>query len=504
MKKTTWLACVAITWIGCGPMTHTVSDSGPGGSDAGEIEVGASTQALIGAPGGTVVLEGARLEIPAGALAEDTLITITVTDAVVEDPFVGFSPVFAFEPHGLRFASPVTVTLPFTGSQELATLYWTVGETDAYAALETRIEGGLAVAETEHFSSAFVGTACHGSCCGRGRGELDVLLSVDNSNSMAEAQVTLAAQIPHIARALATGDVDGDGIQDVPAVRSVRIGTVSSDMGTGGFAVPTCARSDFGDDGVLRTQGRTDIAGCLASYPAWAELDAGASPSDLDAFVSQVSCTAQLGTGGCGFEQQLESVIKAVTPSAGAVTFHAGTGGNADGANAGFLRPGAILATILLTDENDCSAADPDLFNPSSATYGGTDLNLRCSQFGGALHSPRRFVDALRASRSDPDDVVYALIGGVPVDLAGADPVAILADPRMIETVDPVAPNRLAPSCDVAGRGMAFPPTRMVEVARELGHNATVQSICQEDFGPVVDAILRRVADRVSGSCGAP
>lgn len=150
--------------------------------DAGHIDIGASAQALIGPPGGTIVLEGARIEIPAGALSEETLITITVTDEVVLDPFIGFSPVFSFEPHGLAFAAPVTVRMPFSGSQDTATIYWTVGETIAYAALDTRIEDGLAVAETRHFSSAFVGTACRGSCCGRGRRELDVLLSMDPSS----------------------------------------------------------------------------------------------------------------------------------------------------------------------------------------------------------------------------------------------------------------------------------------------------------------------------------
>ncbi|MCZ7679046.1 MAG: hypothetical protein M5U28_09955 [Sandaracinaceae bacterium] len=72
----------------------------------------------------------------------------------------------------------------------------------------------------------------------------------------------------------------------------------------------------------------------------------------------------------------------------------------------------------------------------------------------------------------------------------------------MAERVDPAEPNRLVPSCQVPERGMAFPPRRIVEVARELGPTSVVQSICQEDFTPVIDAILTRVAARVSGSCG--
>ena len=72
----------------------------------------------------------------------------------------------------------------------------------------------------------------------------------------------------------------------------------------------------------------------------------------------------------------------------------------------------------------------------------------------------------------------------------------------MLETVDPAMPNRLLPSC-VTEHGVATPPTRLLEVARDLP-GSTVQSICQDDFAPAVDAILRRVAARASGSCGAP
>jgi len=493
MTRTIFVA--ALLCVACTPPTHSTGDAGAGGADAGEPDVGSTAQALIGPGGGTLELGAAMLEIPAGALESEQMIRVTVTDRAVQDPFVGYSPVYRFEPSGLRFEAPATVRVPFTGDADTATVFWTVDDTEAFAALDTTIEGGVAVARVEHFSSAFVGTACTGDCCGRGHGSLDVLLSVDNSNSMTEEQAALADQIPRMARVFATGDLDGDGVQDVPALHSVRIGTVSSDMGTGGFAVPTCVGSDFGDDGILSQAGRTDQPGCAASYPQYAELSSGAPASELDAFVEQVACTAQLGTGGCGFEQQLESVIKAVTPSTSPVTFHAGTSGHADGANAGFLRPDALLATIVVTDENDCSASDPNLFDPTAPA----DLNLRCFSNPEQLHPASRYVDALRASRSDPDDVVFALIAGVPVDLSGADPSTILADARMTEMVDPAVPTRLVPSCNTE-TGLAFPPTRLVEVAEQLP-GSTVQSICQADFTPAVDAILRRVGRRASGAC---
>lgn len=490
--------------VGCGT-SHTMTPEPDAGPPPSIPTAGTTASLTVGAEGGTLALEDLELHVPAGAAAAGTVITVTVEGGAPPAPFSAFSPVFRFEPAGLVFDEPVTVRLPFEGDPAVASVFWTTLSGAAYAPVTTRVEGRVAIVESTHFSRAFVGTACSGDCCDRANGDLDVLLMVDNSNSMTEEQASLAAQIPRMARVLATGDLDGDGTQDFPALASVRVGTVSSDMGTGGFAIPTCARADFGDDGVLRTGGRVD-AGCAGTYPGYAELRAGDPSADVESFVHQVSCVAEMGIGGCGFEQQLEAALKALTPSTSPVRFHAGTVGHADGANAGFLRPGSVLATILLTDENDCSAADPALFDASSPTYGATDLNLRCFMHPEAVHPITRYAEGLRALRAAPGDVIFAAITGVPADLVSdphhVDYGALLSDPRMVERVDPAEPNRLVPSCQAPERGLAFPPRRIVEVARELGPHSVVQSICQEDFTPVIDAILTRVAARVSGSCG--
>jgi hypothetical protein len=470
--------------------------------------VGATASVTVGEGGGELSLGSLVLDIPAGALAAGTEVRVTVDSAPVPSTFTGFSPRFRFEPVGLVFEQPVTARLPFVGDGATATVFWTARGSERFVPLSTTIEGGVAVAQITHFSSAFVGTACTGEdCCGRANGDVDVLLMVDNSNSMTEEQAALAAQIPRMARVLATGDLDGDGVQDFPALRSVRIGTVTTDMGVGGFRVPICdTGGDFGDDGVLRTQGNTSSSGCDASYPSFAELRADDPSADVDAFVSQVSCVANLGTGGCGFEQPLEAVLKALTPSTSAVRFFRDTTGHADGANAGFQRADSILAAVLLTDEEDCSASDLSLFDPSSATYGSVELNLRCFTFGAeAVHPVSRYVEGLRALRADPNDVLFAAIAGVPADLV-SDPSSIdydtlLADARMQEMIDPAMGNRLVPSCNTSS-GVAFPPRRLVETARAFGTNGVVQSICQEDFTPVIDAILTRVAARVRGACG--
>ncbi len=363
--------------------------------------------------------------------------------------------------------------------------------------------------------------------------KVDLLFMVDNSNSMTEEQASLTAEFPRMINILASGDFDQDGDfagdgedgdDDFDPVRDLNVGVITSDMGTGGFTVPTCARSDFGDDGILRTQGRTDIAGCMATYPSFLNFrpDSGGSATD---FARDVACVATTGTGGCGFEQQLEAILKALSPSAptswtaegyAAPTFFRNTFGHADTNNDGFVRDNSVLAIIPVTDEEDCSARDPELFNPSSATYGATDLNLRCfAHADAALHPISRFVDGLAQLRQRSGLLIFAPIVGIPVDLvplSGASPnydALVSEDPavrddRMEERVDPAMPSRLIPSCNVPGRGVAFPPVRIVRVAQRLealGAGVTVQSICQESFQGALQEIIRQIKSALGAAC---
>lgn len=331
---------------------------------------------------------------------------------------------------------------------------------------------------------------------------VDLLLVVDNSNSMTEEQASLATDLPFLMRALASGDLDEDGVRDFIPVEDLQVGVISTDMGTGGYRVPTCNEPNFGDDGILRTQGNTTIAGCVASYPPFLSFRSrdGTSP---DAFAQDVTCVARMGTGGCGFEQQLEAMLKALTPSTARITpgFVMGSVGHGDRENLGFLRPDSLLSVLFLTDEEDCSAVDPSVFDPMSPTYTG-DLNLRCFMYPTAVHPVSRYVDGLRDLRARrPDLLSLAFIVGIPPDLSAAGAIgqydAILADDRMQERIDTTSPTpRLAPSCNVPGRGVAFPPRRLVELARSYPEQSVVQSICTASFADSLRNIVRVIGRR--------
>src|SRR5581483_12101465 len=120
-------------------------------------------------------------------------------------------------------------------------------------------------------------------------------------------------------------------------------------------------------------------------------------------------CNVALYVGGCGLEQQLEAVDRAL------VTHDASErAGNTD-PNAGFLRSNALLAIVLLTDEEDGSVRDCrfahgtpctdalDVFNSASTAWSSMNLNLRDYLYTpGSPQDPTwpidRYVDAHDAS----------------------------------------------------------------------------------------------------------
>jgi hypothetical protein len=331
--------------------------------------------------------------------------------------------------------------------------------------------------------------------------ELDLLFMIDNSNSMAEEQGLLRAEIPRMFVELSS------------TVSSLHVGIVTSDMGAGtvpvGDSVPSCDLG-FGDDGVMQSTSRGGT-GCEETYPSRVFAFAG-TVDDAPAFAVMVGCVADLGTRGCGFEQQLEATLKAISPaspqpwvsSAYAPPSFAGpSSGHGDGINDGFLRPDSVLALVVLTDEEDCSVPEYNLFYDNDPTYTGNPLNLRCSRFDAtALYPASRYVDGFLQLRASPSRLIYAPIVGIPGDLSTSSYEAMLDDARMQETEEAaVPPQRLLPSCDTAN-GVAYPPRRIVRVAaglRDAGARTTVQSICEPTLAPAIDEILDLV--RLSATC---
>lgn len=118
------------------------------------------------------------------------------------------------------------------------------------------------------------------------------------------------------------------------------------------------------------------VEGCAPpSDPFIADVIApdGTRETNYDGTLKEAfQCIGLLGTEGCGFEQGLESMRRALE-TVGPVQ-----------QNAGFLRDDANLAIIFLTDEDDCSARDPRVFShmPGSDDVLGPLASFRCTEFG--------------------------------------------------------------------------------------------------------------------------
>lgn len=346
------------------------------------------------------------------------------------------------------------------------------------------------------------------------RDSLDLLFVIENGGGLSEEQVALTRELSRLARILVTGDIDGDGVRELRALSSVHVGVVSSDMGTGGFTTATCGNGlggfMFGDDGLLLGRGRTAIPGCELAYPAVFQF--APALDDPEDFASALSCVATVGTAGCQLEQHLDAMLKSVSPAVAPAwsregyvppIFLEGTRGHGDGPNAGFLRPDSVLATVVVAEEDDCSASDVDIFNfAAGSRYASVDVSRRCPFLVEALQPIERYIEGLVGLRRHPHDVVFGVIAGVPVEVQGRDTETILTHPDMQVMVDPLTPTRIRPSCNRGGN-IAFPPRRIVSVAAGLeaaGALTTVQSICQDNFAEPIDAILARIAEALGGT----
>ncbi len=180
--------------------------------------------------------------------------------------------------------------------------------------------------------------------------KLDILFVVDNSSSTIDKQTVFAANFPRFVQAL----------DAFPAGRpDLHVGVVDTtvDIGAPGFSngAAGCPSPDPGDDGLLQNTAR--IAGCSAPTGQYIVDGAGSdgtrSTNYTGTLDQALSCIAQIGDTGCGFEAPLEAMQRALDGSRPE--------------NAGFVRADADLAVVIITDEDDCSVADNSIFRCPTA-----------------------------------------------------------------------------------------------------------------------------------------
>jgi len=315
--------------------------------------------------------------------------------------------------------------------------------------------------------------------------QVDILVVVDDSMSMAEEQANLAETFPQLIDKLLAPEVDPEtGRPDHMPVRDLHIGVISTDMGTGGYPVESCANPYYGDDGILQHSPSPYVTGCDSAYALFLSYASDDPDAEQIQWMSTAfGCIAVLGTEGCGFEQQLKAARKALID-------------HRMGGNLGFLRPESLLAIVFMTDEEDCSVASGNerIFDALDPTLG--HMNLRCFNNAYMLVDVGTYVNDFRSLREDPEKLVLTFLVGVPrvIDCEGYGSAipGCLDRPEMQERIDPVTPGRLVPSCS-STTGEAYPPRRFVQIAQQFGDRALVQSICTDDFSPAIGQLTGKI-----------
>ena len=185
MQMSRFMLCLALVAIGCSDEDSALK--------LGER----ASKAILASEGGTIALKsGATMEIPAGALAEDTTITITeVLGRGSENFRLGG---LVMEPDGLVFAQPATVRLPLPAGwdpEQIPVVYYARGS-DPTRVLpsgeQARVvegDGGYYSEHSiHHFSCTAAATNCHA-------GTLKHIINTIEARGCADAEGAIFAAV---------------------------------------------------------------------------------------------------------------------------------------------------------------------------------------------------------------------------------------------------------------------------------------------------------------------
>ena len=329
--------------------------------------------------------------------------------------------------------------------------------------------------------------------------DLDLLFVIDDSPSMLDKQVALKAAFPMLVAQLSS--ING-------GVPNLHLGVVSSDMGTKGSAVATPGASigSAGNGGCVGT-GKNGLLqlgqGTLMNGDRFVKLDRSGAKNFSGTLEDTFSAMASLGAGGCGFEQDLAAMRRALEP----------------GVNAGFLRDSANLAVVVLTDEDDCSILDPVVLSINDALYGPLQ-SFRCFRFGVECSPDSvnelgvktgckpRAASTLIEDTAPFKQALLAAKGGDARRVSFGVFAGTSALPIEVETRMPpgggAAINALKHSCEYTtanGTAAADPPIRLQALATDIGANATVTSVCANDLAPAAIEIGQGIKRLIGDSC---
>lgn len=276
----------------------------------------------------------------------------------------------------------------------------------------------------------------------------DILFVIDNSGSMQEEQAAVATELPAFVQALEAGGGLEQDFRVAVTTTSVYQNALLPDGGT--------SFRDFAPPGQ---------AGRLQAVPdAGDRMLAQGDPQLVEKF----SRLVQLGTSGSGHESPFEAARLALTPPLSTTDVTVG-------GTQGFLRDGARLLLVMVTDEDDCS----------ERVDGGIDVRVGqdpsrdwCYEQRDLLDSTQSYYDFLQTlqdGKGSPREVLWAAIAPVAISDKRAEP---FLDNGVLRNVD--CPTSFQPGHRHLEMAELFDPTR-----------SNLDSICRPSFR---DSLIR-IAD---------
>ena len=336
---------------------------------------------------------------------------------------------------------------------------------------------------------------------------VDILFLIDDSSSMRLSQMNLERNFPAFMRSL-------EGLPG--GLPDLHLAVVSSDMGAGDGSISGCTGE--GKAGVFQYTNRGPCVTTTLASGATYISNVGGVANYTGNLTDVFSCIAALGENGCGFEQQLRSVVRALGAD----------GRPAPAENQGFLRPDAYLFIVMLTNEDDCSTPPGSTLydiasNTVLASALGPPSNFRCNEFG---HLCRGSKPPRQAPSGNVTDVV-TLEDCVPAEANGMlTPVATLvtqiralkpapdeqivvaaitgpATPYQVHWKAPYAADsgpwpEITHACVATDSSFADPAVRIGAFVNAFGANGVVLSICENSYAPALQIIGERIGQTIS------
>lgn len=308
--------------------------------------------------------------------------------------------------------------------------------------------------------------------------KLDLLFMIDNSATAVELQTQVTASFGAF-----TAQLQARFGGELP---DVHVGVISGSVGAGGYAVQSC--DGDGDDGRLLSQPRSMCAGPGGDWLEDAPDGSGGRQRNFGSSLEATfACIAELGNSGCGFQQHFEAVRRALDGR------HA--------AHAGFVRADAILAVVIVSDDDDCTASDTQVYDPDAETAIGPLSLFRCARYGWLCNGTEltggtaTYTDCVPRTDSyltDPADLVSFLQGLKP-------------DPRMV-----VMAGVFADRAPVVLRENDQGQTQQQNICAALPHSTNIRDravvdafagiwidSCDTQLSPGMQRLADHIADRM-------